>query len=260
MDYIRGIKEHPDISKIGEIKNNSKGTPMKIIAYRNSEDIDVQFQDKFYYIKEHQTYSNFKSGAIKNPYDRTVFGVGYVGVGKYKTKEKDGRFTIYYQQWKNMLLRCYVKAERHHAYEDAKVCEEWLNFQIFAKWYDEHYYEIEGSLQIDKDIKYPGNMIYSPQTCMLTPQKINLMFINKPNSRGLPNGIVKQGKGYLAKYNHEHLGVFSTVEEAYCRQTKKKKEVIIELANEYKDVMPKDIYDVVVGYEFDIKNDRNYVA
>ena len=53
---------------------------------------------KFYYIKEHQTYSNFKSGVIKNPYDKTVFGVGYVGVGEYKTKE-NGRFTIYYQQW-----------------------------------------------------------------------------------------------------------------------------------------------------------------
>ena len=57
---------------------------MKIVAYRNSEDIDVQFQDKFYYIKEHQTYSNFKSGAIKNPYDKTVFNVGYLGVGRHK--------------------------------------------------------------------------------------------------------------------------------------------------------------------------------
>lgn len=60
---------------------------MKIIRYGGWEDIDVQFQDDFYYIKEHQTYSNFKKGEVKNPYDRTVFGVGYVGVGKYKTKE-----------------------------------------------------------------------------------------------------------------------------------------------------------------------------
>lgn len=233
---------------------------MKIIRYGIYDDIDVQFQDEFYYIKEHQTYSNFRSGSIKNPYDRTVFGVGYIGVGEYKTKEKDGRFTIYYQQWKNMLLRCYVKAERHHAYEDAKVCEEWLNFQTFAKWYDEHYYEIEGSLQIDKDIKYPRNTIYSPQTCLLTPQKINLMFMNKSNNRGLPNGITRQGNNYSAKYNGEHIGTYPTLEEAYQQQTKKKKEVIVELANEYKDVMPKYIYDIVVGYEFDIRNDRNYAA
>lgn len=232
---------------------------MKIIRYGGWEDIDVQFQDDFYYIKEHQTYSNFKKGEVKNPYDRTVFGVGYVGVGKYKTKE-NGRFTIHYQQWKNMLLRCYVKAERHHAYEDARVCEEWLNFQVFAKWYDEHYYKIEESLQIDKDVKYPGNTIYSPQTCILIPQRINLMFTNKPNNRGLPNGIIIQGNSYIAKYNHERLGKFDTVEEAYHYQTKKKKEVIVELANEYKNIMPEYVYDIVVGYEFDIRNDKNYVA
>ena len=46
---------------------------MKIIRYGDYDDIDVQFQDEFYYIKEHQTYSNFRSGSIKNPYDRTVF-------------------------------------------------------------------------------------------------------------------------------------------------------------------------------------------
>lgn len=159
-----------------------------------------------------------------------------------------------------MLLRCYVKAERHLAYEDAKVCEEWLNFKVFAEWYDEHYYKIKESLQIDKDVKYPGNTIYSPQTCILIPQKINLMFTNKPNNRGLPNGIVRQGNGYLAKYNHERLGEFDTVEEAYNYQTKRKKEVIVELANEYKNIMPEYVYDIVVGYEFDIRNDKNYVA
>lgn len=79
--YIGGI---PDLSKLGEIRNNNKGTPMKIVAYRSSDDIDVQFLDDFYYIKEHQVYVNFKNGTIKNPYDRTVLDIGYLGVGKHK--------------------------------------------------------------------------------------------------------------------------------------------------------------------------------
>lgn len=38
--------------RLGEIKNNRLGTPMKIIAYRTSDDIDVEFQDKFHYVKK----------------------------------------------------------------------------------------------------------------------------------------------------------------------------------------------------------------
>lgn len=74
--------------------------------------------------------------------------------------------------------------------------------------------------------------------------------------------IDKLEKGYLAKYNHEHLGVYPTVEEAYYRQTQKKKEAIIELVNDYRNrnIIPQYIYDIVVAYEFDIRNDRNYVA
>ena len=237
---------------------------MKIVAYRTSEDIDVQFQDKFYYIKEHQTYSNFKSGAIKNPYDKTVFNVGYLGVGKHKIQYPETMTnTKVYMSWKNMLDRCYC--ERHKEknpcyFEISTVCEEWHNFQNFAEWYSKKEYPVNERLHLDKDIKYPGNMFYSPKTCLLVPQRLNMMFMNKSNNRGLPNGIVRQGKGYLAKYCGEKIGVFATVEEAYREQTKKKKEEIVKLANEYKSIVPEEVYDAIMAYEFDIKNDKNYAA
>lgn len=34
---------------------------MKIIRYNTSDDIDIEFQDEFHYVK-HTTYSNFKIG------------------------------------------------------------------------------------------------------------------------------------------------------------------------------------------------------
>ena len=70
------------LDRTGEIGRNNFGTDMKIVAYRRYDDIDVEFLDEHHYVKEHNTYSNFKSGAIKNPYDRSVYGVGYVGEGK----------------------------------------------------------------------------------------------------------------------------------------------------------------------------------
>ena len=81
---LRGQKVTTD-NRLGEIRKNTFGTEMKIIAYRKNDDIDIQFLDDNGYVYEHQTYSNFKTGQIKNPYDRTIFGVGYIGVGKYKT-------------------------------------------------------------------------------------------------------------------------------------------------------------------------------
>ena len=61
---------------LGETNVNTKGTMMKIINYRSNEDIDVEFLDDHHFVKEHQAYSNFKSGQLKNPYDKTMGGVG----------------------------------------------------------------------------------------------------------------------------------------------------------------------------------------
>ena len=43
-------------------------------------------------------------------------------------------------------------------YLDVTVCEEWHNFQNFAKWFYENYYEISGEkMRLDKDILIKGN-------------------------------------------------------------------------------------------------------
>lgn len=232
---------------------------MKIVRYGSYNDIDVEFLDEFHYVKEHQTYSNFKRGQIKNPYDRTLFGVGYIGVGKYKAKIK-GKMTDAYEKWTGIMERCYLNPDKYPAYYGkCIVCDEWHNFQNFAKWFEENrYYVSDSRLNIDKDILFPKCNIYSPKTCLLIPQRINMLFLNKPNNRGLPNGIVKQGKGFLAKYKHEPLGVFSSVEKAYEVYASKKEEAIREVLNEYKDVLSKETYDAIYNYRFDIRNDKNY--
>ena len=247
--------------RLGEIRNNKFGTPMKIIRYGSYDDIDVEFLDEHHYIKEHNTYSNFKTGGIKNPYDKTLFGVGYVGVGEHMTGFPKVGMTEEYHCWQNMLERCYCEKlkELHPAYyEISTVCEEWHNYQNFASWHKEHRYKINERLHLDKDILFAGNKEYSSSKCLLVPQRLNMMFMNKSNNRGLPNGIAKYKSGYLAKYGGKELGIFSTVEEAYIEQTKKKKEAIEELANEYKNIIPKEVYDAVMAYEFRIENDKNY--
>ena len=247
--------------RLGEIRKNNFGTEMKIIEYKNADNIVVKFLDDYGYEKR-TTYSNFKTGGIKNPYDKTVYGKGYIGEGKY-VGWVNGNHTEEYEIWKGILKRCYSESQKdvfNSYFNISEVCDEWLNFQNFAEWYHTHKYECDGRLHIDKDIKYPGNKLYSPYHCLLTPQRINILFMNKPNNRGLPNGIKKYKSGYLAKYNQEELGIYPTVEEAYEVYASEKEKTIKRFAEEYKEIIPKKVYDSLYAYKVDIRNDKNYVA
>lgn len=231
---------------------------MKIIAYRSAEDIDIEFLDNFHYIKEHQSYVNFKNGSVKNPYDKTLHGIGYLGVGKYVSRV-DGKRPHCYGVWDAIIDRCYCNKEKYPAYCDQTiVCDEWHNYQNFAKWYDENKYPVNERLHIDKDILYPNCHMYSPKTCLLTPQRINMLFMNKPNSRGLPNGIFKIKNGYRAEYQGNKIGKYNTLDEAYNAYSIVKENNIKKLADEYKDIIPKKLYDALYTYKVDINNDKNY--
>ena len=140
-------------NRTGETKQNNHGTTMKIIAYRGNNDIDVEFQDEHHHVKN-TTYSNFKRGNVKNPYDKDLFGVGYLGVGKYKCKrDNEENLSEVYETWMGMLRRCYFDNIKFPAYYDkCIVCEEWHNFQNFAEWYEENKYPVNERLHIDKDI------------------------------------------------------------------------------------------------------------
>lgn len=246
-----------NIDRTGEIRENNKGTLMKIISYRTCSDIQVEFLDGHHYITN-TTYSNFKRGQVGNPYDITVNGIGYIGEGKYRTKKSPQRHTDAYNTWVTMLYRCYCDESTVY-YKESTVCEEWLCYQNFAEWYENNKYEVKGRLHLDKDILHPGNKIYEPNKCLLVPQRINMLFVNKPNQRNLPNGICKLNRGYSARYSHKELGSFCTLEEAYKAYSQKKKEEIVKIANEYKDAIPQKVYEALLRYEFDIKNDRNYL-
>ena len=119
--------------RLGEENYNTFGTLMKIIEYNKNDDIIVEFQDE-YKTKVHTSYQMFKKGNVKNPYDKTVYGVGYLGKGKYKSKIK-GKQTKVYLYWKHILERCYSPyyINKHLTYIDCYICEEWHNFQNFGK-------------------------------------------------------------------------------------------------------------------------------
>ena len=60
--------------------------------------------------------------------------------------------------WYAMLNRCYNPlSNRAAAYKNCSVCDEWLTFSNFKRWFDEHH--VEG-YELDKDILVKGNRVY----------------------------------------------------------------------------------------------------
>ena len=67
--------------------------------------------------------------------------------------QSKGKTTPVYRAWHGMLFRCSTK-NTQETYNDCSVCEEWLRFSNFKRWFDENY--IDG-FQLDKDILVKGN-------------------------------------------------------------------------------------------------------
>jgi hypothetical protein len=248
-------------SRNGEINFNNFGSKMIIEKYNHNLDIWVRFIGKGNLV--HTTFPQFHNGSVKNPYDRTVCGVGYVGEGEYKVSI-NRKHTEQYAKWRSMLERCYNRnlRQEYTTYKDCESSDEWLNFQNFAKWYDENYYEIEGEkMCLDKDILVKGNKIYSSETCVFVPEKINLLFVKCNTTRGnLPIGVSwnKQHKKYVAKGSDKckyvHLGFFETPEEAFNAYKLYKEKHIKQVAEEYKDRIPLKLYNALINYKVEIND------
>ena len=71
-----------------------------------------------------------------------------------------------------------------------------------GKWIENNYYEIEGeTMCLDKDILCKGNKIYSRDTCVFVPQRINSLFTKCDNARGdNPIGVEDLPSGNYRAY------------------------------------------------------------
>jgi hypothetical protein len=249
------------IDRTGEVEYNNRGSRMEIIEYINAQNVIIRF-DNGYIIK--CAYGDFKKGKPKSPYDITVCGVGYIGEGKYKTSIGD-KHTLEYGVWKSIIQRCYNENKQNNgsqSYIGCSVDKEWLNFQTFAKWFNENYYKVGiERMTVDKDILHKNNKIYSPKNCMIVPNNINCLFIREKSRRGdYPIGVslsnnrlrARMKKLIDGKCTEIHLGYFDTPEQAFEKYKIEKEKHIKEVANDYKDQIPERLYIAMINYKVEI--------
>ena len=238
------------IDRTGEEKVNNFGSKMVIKEYRNNKNIDV-YLPEYDWVFEHAQYNQFKKGNIKCPYEPRYFGKGYLGEGKYKMSE-NGKLKKEFNIWYGMLQRCYDPEfhKRESTYKDCRVEEYLLNFQNMGEWIENNYYEIPGEqMCLDKDILCKGNKIYSRDTCIFVPKRINNLFTKSDKSRGkdpigvdqLPSGNyqVRCRNGYGKQV---YLGLYSTEEEAFNVYKQYKEKTIKETIDSYEGKIPEPFY------------------
>lgn len=187
---------------------------------------------------------------------KLVYGVGindadYVvqitvteGYVNGKRKQKKVWVCPFYETWRCMLRRCFsekLKADSP-TYKDVTCCQEWLTFSNFKRWMETQDWE---GKQLDKDIIFPNNKVYSPETCAFVFGVTNTFVVASDASRGeYPLGVTwnkkerkfqAQCKNPFTKKN-EYLGLFSCPYEAHEAWRKRKHELAQLVAETETDV------------------------
>lgn len=239
--------------RLNEKHTTKEGYEIEIIEYFSSHNCTIQFKDGT--ILKNKGYYSIKKGEIRNPYHKSVYGVGYFGEGKYKS-EVNHKPTKEYHTWSSLIKRCHNEKERDKfpTYKDCTITKEWHNFQNFAAWIEDNYNpNIMQGWHLDKDILIKGNKIYSPETCCLVPRKINSLFLKYENRNNeYPIGVTKESNKFTAKFKNKRLGLFDTINEALQAYKVAKEAHIKEVADLWKDKINPKVYQAMYAYQVEI--------
>ncbi len=259
LQYYHVVKGSVGKSKnrIGEKYITNEGYEVEIIEYFSKDNTTIKFKNGF--ILHNIGVGNLKKGNVKNPYHPSIQGVGYLGEGIHICAI-DSLKTKCYSTWSDVLRRCYNEKERYKnpTYKTVTVCEEWHNFQNFAKWYEENWKDyMDSSWQLDKDILSRENKTYSPETCAFVPQEINSLLVKRQNDRSKVSiGVYKEKSCYSVKINKygnsKTLWGFKTPEEAFNAYKEAKEQYIKEVADKWKDLINEKVYEALYSYTVEI--------
>lgn len=169
-----------------------------------------------------------------------VFGFGLNDLNESVYRVVDGKHKAcdFYKRWQNMLQRCYSKKfhEKKPAYIDCFVCEEWLSFSSFKAWMSESDWR---GKDLDKDLLFPGNKLYSPETCAFIDTKTNRFLVSSHSVNGefLIGTSFDKGRGkFISRCRNpftnkmKALGYYHNEIDAHLAWKKHKHELACQLA------------------------------
>ena len=193
--------------------------------------------------------------------DNNIMGIG-VNTKQYPSY--DGKNILReYNLWSGILSRC-TKAfwEKKPSYAGVTCSDNFKSYSYFYEWCQEQVGfnnkdENGKSWHLDKDLLIKGNRVYSEDTCIFIPQRINKLLVKQLPRRGVyPIGVnwhitcdkfssrCKDGHGKT-----KSLGCHDTEQEAFLAYKTFKEVLIKQTAENYKDKLDYRAYQALIAYK-----------
>lgn len=185
---------------------------------------------------------------------KLIYGVG-INDRLHPTKVS-GKDTKEHSLWRGFLQRCYSlnSREKYSSYIGCSVSENFKHYAYFYEWCQNQIGFGQSDFELDKDLLFKCNRIYSEDTCVFIPKRLNTLFGSNKSCRGsLPIGVSPHQGKFLARCSRgltsDYIGIFNTSEEAF-QAYKQAKEVFIKLqADKWKDLLDPRAYQALMVYE-----------
>lgn len=167
---------------------------------------------------------------------------------------KDGKKLKACQLWENLRYRVCVlgnlsKTSRQKSYTEATCCDQWRDYALFYKWFEEQckngYYK--DGWQLDKECVKQGNKHYCPELCRFIPKELNNLLTeqSRKNEFGLTGVVLEKSGKYSAHvrtcYKKNAFYGFDTPEAAHAKYVEVKKQYILEVLYAFADQLSEDI-------------------
>jgi len=173
-----------------------------------------------------------------------------------------------YKLWSGMLERCTEACwVKNTSYTGCNVSDNFKHYTYFYRWCQTQIGfkskdENGDYWQLDKDLLITGNKLYSEDTCVFLPRKLNGLFVNCNNVKGnSPLGVYfEKGSGKFkvrcagVDGNRVYLGRFSVEKLAFETYKSFKETVVKQLAEKYKDQLDPRAYQVLINYEVSVND------
>ena len=162
-----------------------------------------------------------------------------------------------------MLTRCYCPKSlaKCPTYKGCYVHSKFQCYQDFATWHNDQYCSNLPRSQLDKDLLFKHNKIYSPRRSILLPYQVNSLLCKADNIRGeyfigvsknKIKGLKKPYTGHCCTLEGVKTKTFVSEINAFNWYKKTKEQNIKNIADLYKDVLDPRAYLALLNYRVEI--------